>query len=420
MVTPRARAVGAHAPDISASSTPSTRLTRRPVFAALEHRNYRRYLAGQGVSLVGSWMQLAAQSWMLLQLTHSGTQVGALIGAQALPALLLGPYAGLVADRVDKRRLMIGLQTVMAVLALALGILTVTGLLRVWHIWLVAVLLGLTNCFENPARQALLPDLVGPAQLANASHLYTLLVSAACALGPALAGVVISLAGPGVCFLANAASFAAVILALMWLDLTQLAQPDRAPHAPHQLREGLRYVRRTPSLLVPLVMLALVCCLAVEFQVLLPPFASSFGDARTFGFLAAAVGVGTMIGGLAAAALGRHGIGSLSLASVLFSAALLLAAVVGNLATALVAMLLVGVSAAGFIAVGNSTLHAASAPAMRGRVMALWTVAFTGSTPVGGPIIGAVSQYFSPRAALLVGALACLTAAVIGAITRRR
>lgn len=395
---------------------------RRQTFAALANANYRRYFTGQSVSLVGTWMQSVAQSWLVLQLTGSATALGLVIALQTLPTLVLGPYAGVVADRLDKRRLMIGLQSAMGALALLLGLLTITGAVQLWHVYVLAFALGLNNCFENPARQAFVLEMVGPADLRNAVSLNSVLVNVARAIGPAIAGIVIATGGLGVCFLLNAVSFVAVVASLVRLDVPALNRSVPTPRAPGQLREGLSYVRRTPALAVPLLMMALVGCLAYEFQVVLPVVASETfaGDARTYGFLTASMGAGAVVGGLYVAARGRTGLRSLVGASGAFGVAMLGAALAPTLTVALVAMGFVGATSVAFLSTGNSTLQLAAAPHMRGRVMALWAVAFLGSTPIGGPIAGVVSQHFGGRAGLALGAVACLVAAALGALVARR
>lgn len=394
----------------------------KQTFASLANPNYRRYTRGQAISLAGTWMQSIAQSWLVLQLTGSATALGIVIALQTLPTLVLGPYGGVVADRLDKRKLMIGLQSVMGVLALALGILTITGLVTLWQVYLLAFLLGLNNCFENPARQAFVLEMVGPADLRNAVSLNSVLVNVARAVGPAIAGIVIAAGGIGLCFLINAASFVAVVVSLWRLDVAALTPSIPAPRAPGQLREGLAYVRRTPALAVPLLMMALIGCLAYEFQVVLPVVAQQTfgGDASTYGFLTAAMGAGAVVGGLAVAARGRTGLGSLVAMAAAFGVAMLAVALAPNLVVALIGMTLVGATSVAFLSTGNSTLQLAAEPHMRGRVMALWAVAFLGSTPIGGPIAGVVSQEFGGRAGLALGAIACLVAAAAGAVAARR
>jgi MFS family permease len=391
-------------------------------FASLSNRNYRRYFTGQAVSVIGTWMQSIAQSWLVLQLTHSGTALGVVVALQTLPVLLLGPYGGVVADRVDKRKLMIGLQSMMGVLALVLGLLTVTGVVQLWQVYVLAVLLGLNNTFENPARQAFILEMVGPDHLRNAVSLNSVLVNAARAIGPAVAGVIIAVGGTGICFLLNAASFVAVVASLVRLDTDQLQPSPPARRAKRQVRDGLAYVGRTPQLAVPLLMMALVGCLAYEFQVVLPVVAEQtfHGGSQVYGFLTAAMGAGAVVGGLWVAARGHTGIRALSASAAVFGVVIALAAGAPTLWFALVAMALVGGASVSFLAEGNSTLQLVAAPDMRGRVMALWAVAFMGSTPIGGPIAGWVADTFGGRAGLLLGAVACLVAAALGAVMSAR
>ena len=395
---------------------------RRQTFSSLSNRNYRRYLSGQSISLVGTWMQTIAQSWLVLQLTHSAAALGLVIALQTLPTLLLGPYGGLIADRMDKRRLMIGLQSVMGAQALLLGLLTITGTAQLWQVYVLAVVLGMINSFENPARQSFVLEMVGSTDLRNAVSLNSVLVNCARAVGPAVAGLVIAFGGLGICFLVNAVSFVAVVTSLVRLDVSALLPSKPAPRAPGQLREGLTYVRRTPALAVPLLMMALVGCLAYEFQVVLPIVASETfaGDARTYGFLTAAMGVGAVVGGLLVAARGRTGLWPLVVSCCAFAVAMLATALAPTLTMALIGMGLVGAASVTFQSIGNSTLQLGSEPHMRGRVMALWAVAFLGSTPIGGPIAGLVSQQFGGRAGLALGAVACLAAAALGAVAARR
>jgi MFS family permease len=395
---------------------------RRQTFASLSAPNYRRYIGGQAVSLTGTWMQTIAQSWLVLQLTGSATAVGLVVALQTLPILLFGPYGGVVVDRLDKRRLMIGLQSAMGVLALVLGVLTATGSVQLWHVYVLAFGLGAVSSVENPARQTFVLELVGPDNLRNAVSLNSVLVNVSRAVGPALAGIVIATGGMAVCFLLNAVSFAAVIGSLLRLDLASLTPATPAPRAPGQLREGFDYVRRTPALAVPLLTMALIGCLAFEFQVVLPIVASETfaGDATTYGFLTAAMGAGAVIGGLCMATWGRTGLWSLAVAAAAFGLAMLATALAPTLGFALLGMGLVGAASVAFQSTGNSTLQLASAPHMRGRVMALWAVAFLGSTPIGGPIAGLVSQHFGGRAGLALGAAACLVAAALTAVVARR
>jgi MFS family permease len=391
-------------------------------FSSLAVPNYRRYYTGQAVSLVGTWMQTIAQGWLLLTLTNSGTALGMLVAVQMTPILLLGPYGGVIADRVDKRRLMIVVQAVMGSLALALGILSATGQVRVWHVFVLAGLLGCCTVFDNPTRQAFVLEMVGPDDLRNAVSLNSVLVNAARAVGPATAGILIATVGVSVCFLVNAVSYIAVIASLATLNRAELRPTVPAPRRPGQLRDGLRYVRSTPGLAIPLGMMALIGTLAYEFQVVLPVVAREtfHGGPEVYGFMTAAMGIGAVVAGLAVAGSGRTGLRAIIIAAAAFGVAILLAASAPNLTLELIALTLVGGCSVTFIAIGNTTIQLITRPEMRGRVMSLWAVAFLGTTPLGGPVAGFVADRAGGRAGLLLGGVACLVAAAAGAAAMRR
>ncbi len=401
-----------------------TRVERagRVTFAALAVPNYRRYIGGQSISLIGTWMQMTAQSWLVLTLTHSGTMLGVVVALQTLPVLLLGPYGGVIADRVNKRRLMVVLQSAMGLQALALGVLTVTGSVRVWQIGILAALLGLNNAFENPARQSFMMELVGPEHLRNAVSLNSVMANVARAVGPAIAGILIATVGDGVCFLVNAGSFVAVLFSLSSMDASALSPATPMIRGDGQLREGLRYVRSTPALFVPLVMMGIAGCLTYEFQVSLPVMADRGlrVGATGFGFMTAAMGVGAAAGGLFVAARGTTGLRPLVIAASGFGVAMTLAALAPNLAFEMVALALAGAGSIAFMATGNSTLQLTAAPEMRGRVMSLWFVAFQGSTPIGGPIVGATMSVLGARAGLGLGAVTVALVACGGMLALRR
>ena len=394
----------------------------RVTFSALSVPNYRRYVSGQAVSLTGTWMQMTAQSWLVLTLTDSSTALGFVVALQTLPVLLLAPYGGVIADRVDKRRLMMALQTAMGVQALVLGLLTVTGVVTLWEICVLAALLGLNNAFENPARQSFMSEMVGAENLRNAVSLNSVMVNTARTVGPAIGGLLIATVGVGVCFLLNAASFVAVVASLLTLDRAALHPSPPTVRAAGQLREGFRYVARTPSLGIPLLMMGLVGCLAYEFQVSLPVMARSglHVGAGGFGLMTAAMGVGAVAGGLLVAARGKTGVRPLVIAAGAFGIAFALAALAPSLALELVALALVGWGGVAFMSTGNSTLQLGADPMMRGRVMSLWFVAFQGSTPIGGPIIGWVMAAAGARAGLGVGAVTCVLVALLGLLALRR
>lgn len=233
----------------------SIRATTRRTFSSLSNRNYRKYFIGQSISLVGTWMQTTAQAWLVLTITHSATDLGIVVGLQTLPMLVLGPYGGVIADRINKRRLMIVLQSLMMVQALVLGVLTLAHIVNYLDVCILAVILGLNNCFENPSRQAFVLEMVGRDDLRNAVSLNSTIVNVARAVGPAVAGILIATVGEGWCFLLNALSFVAVVGSLLSMTTQDLHPSEPTIRARGQLREGFRYVARTPELAIPLIMM---------------------------------------------------------------------------------------------------------------------------------------------------------------------
>jgi MFS family permease len=389
-------------------------------FDSLRVPNYRRYFAGQVVSLSGNWMQMVAETWLVLELTGSGIAVGLTAAFQFLPILLFGAYGGLLADRYDKRRLLMLTQTVMAVPALALWALTAGGAIEPWMVFALVFARGAVNAVDNPTRQAFVIEMVGSQRLVNAVSLNSVIVQCARMVGPALAGLLIAIAGVEPCFLINAATFAVMIAALSRMEAAELRRPRLAEREPGALRAALRYVHATPALAVPLAMMALVGTLGFNFQVLLPLLAkSSFeGGPQTYGLLVSAMGVGSIAGALASGARGRVSMRILIAASAAFGGFTLLAAVAPTLWFEIAALMLVGAASVTFAAGVNSSLQLAVDPAMRGRVMALYSVVFLGSTPIGAPIAGWLSETAGPRTGLLLGALAALVAAGAAAATR--
>jgi MFS family permease len=394
----------------------------RRTFSALSVSNFRRFFFGQSVSMIGTWMQTVAQSWLVYTLTHSATALGFVVALQTLPILVLGPYAGVIADRVDKRKLMIVLQTFMGVQALVLGLLAVTHVVRFWEVCVLAVVLGLNNTFENPARQSFVLEMVGSDELRNAVSLNSTMVNAARAVGPAAAGILIATVGEGVCFLVNAASFAAVVYSLVSMDKLTLQPTTPTGRHKGQMREGFRYVAHEPRLGIPLVMMALVGTLAYEFQVTLPVIAKQtfHGGPATYGFLTASMGVGAVLGGLVTAARGRTGLRALTWAGGIFAVAIGFASLAPALVVEFIALGAVGWASVTFLATGNTTLQLQADPSMRGRVMALWAVAFMGTTPVGGPLIGWIIAASNARVGLGTGGIACLFAAGIGFVAMHK
>jgi len=366
---------------------------------------------------MGTWMQRFAQSWLVYELTHNATIVGVVVALQALPTLVIGPYCGVLADRFDKRNLLVALHAMMGVLALVLGLLTVTDVVQLWEVFVLALLLGVGEAAENPPRQVFIFEMVGGDQLPNAVGLNSVLNNIARAAGPAIGAVLVATVGLGTCFLVNAASFAGVITSLVMVSRAELHPAPLAARARGQLRAGLSYVRHSPSLWVPLAMMTLVGGLAWEFQTTLPPMATELhGGATAYGLMTAAQGIGAIAGGLLVAAMRRSGVRALVTSAVAFGGAMTLMTFAPNLTTGLVFMVVVGMAATSYSSTGNSTVQLNADPHMRGRVMSLWAVAFQGSTPIGGPLAGFVAHSAGPRAALAMGAAACFGAAGLGAL----
>jgi len=382
------------------------------MFSSLRIPNYRRYFGGQAISLSGTWMQGVAQAWLVLDLTGSGTALGLVSSLQFLPVLLFGPLGGVIADRFDKRRILYATQISAALLAVALGTLVATGLVEVWMVFVIASMLGFVTVVDNPTRQTFLHQMVGPENLPNAVSLNSVVISAARVVGPGLAGTLILTVGLAPCFFINAASYLAVLFALHRMDPEQFYPQPRQPRRKGQLREGLRYAWATPAVRVPLLMMAIVGTLAYEFQVVLPLLArfTFDGDAATYGTMSALMGLGAVAGGLITAAMRRPPATALARNAVIFGSIHLAAALAPNLTIAYGAMVLLGAASIRFLSLGSSTLQLASAPEMRGRVMALWAVAFLGSTPIGGPIVGWIGEHIDPRVAFGLGGVATLTA----------
>ena len=388
--------------------------TRR-TFQSLRVRNYRLYFTAQLISNSGTWMDRVAQAWLVLHLTGSGFDLGLVTGLQFLPMLLFGPWGGLVADRVNKRRLLYFTQAGGGLIALALGILVETHAIRLWQVFLLAFLLGVTNLFDNPARQTFVFEMVGKEDLPNAVSLNSVVMNASRVIGPAVGGVVITVVGLGVCFLANAASFLAVLVALALMRTSELHTIAPVVRAKGQLRDGFRYVWRTPSLRNTLIAMAVIGIFAYNFQVTLALLATVtfHGGAGSYAVLTSCMGVGAIAGGLTVAHRGRPTPRLLQGVALTFGALLAVVAVAPSLALAAVVIVFMGAASIAFIATANSELQLQAQPAMRGRVMALYSMAFLGSTPIGGPLIGAISEWTNPRVSIAVGAIATLLAAGI-------
>jgi len=393
-------------------------------FGSLRVRNYRLYFIGQVVSVSGSWMQRIAQSWLVLHLTGSGVALGVVAALQFLPMLVLGAWGGVLADRMDKRRLLMLTQAIMGFLALVLGAVTLAGAVQLWMVYVLALALGLVTAMDNPARQSFVMEMVGRGQVTNAVSLNSAVFTGARVVGPAIAGLVISLVGTGWCFVINAVSFGAVVFALVAMDPAQLQRPAAGvARRRGMVMEGLRFVWSRPDIRLPLAILAVVGTLALNWTVLLPLLARNtfHGDAGTYGLLFAVLGLGSLAGALFTASR-REPSGALLLGALaVFGVLMAAAAVAPTLPLELVVLAPTGMAALVFQTSANSLIQLRSDPSLRGRVMSLYAVLFIGTTPIGAPIVGWVAQQAGPRAGLLLGAATILvTAAVAAWLARSR
>ena len=384
--------------------------------------NYRRWFAGQLVSISGNWMQITAEMWLVLTLTDSAFAVGLTAALQFLPMLLAGAWGGLVADSLPKRRLLLVTQTLMALPALALFALSATDSVAAWMVMALVFVRGSILAVDMPARQSFVIEIVGTDRVVNAVGLQSVLIHSSRIAGPAMAGLLIAGGGIELAFLLNALSFGAMIVALRSLDTSRLAPPKLAVRERGAVRTALRYVTRTPELAIPLGMMALVGTLGFNFQVLLPLLARDTfgGDAAAYSLLAVAMGAGAIAGAIVTSARRRIGERLLVGAALGFGVFALLAAAAPTLAIEAIALAPLGAASVTLAAGINSTLQLAAEPHMRGRVMALYSIVFLGSTPIGGPIAGALSGAFGARAALVMAGAAALLAGAGAWVAFRR
>lgn len=397
----------------------SVRLAAARTFRSLRNRNYRLFFTGQLVSLVGTAMQVVAQSWLVLTLTNSGVALGVTGALQFTPMLVIGVWGGVVADRFDKRRLLIATQVTSSLLALALWLLVVTGAVTLWMVYALALLLGLVTVVDLPTRHAFVIEMVGGDEVVNAVGLNSAVFNTGRLVGPAVAGVLIASVGVASCFLINALSYLPVIAGLAAMRSEELFRHAPANAGPGPVRAGLRYVWSTPELRSTILMVAVIGVFGLNFVVVLPLLARFVleGGARLYGALSSAMALGSVIGALVAASRGRPtrrlllagaaGFGVLTMATAAAPTALAVGVLL--VPTGLALML--------FLATANTTLQLASDAAMRGRVMALYGLVFLGSTPLGGPLMGWVSEQWGARAGLAAGGAISLAAAVAAAVT---
>ncbi|HTU15762.1 MAG TPA: MFS transporter [Solirubrobacterales bacterium] len=385
----------------------------RRSFDSLQVPNYRRYFTGQVVSLSGNWMQTVAEVWLILSLTGSGFAVGITTALQFLPILLAGAWGGALADRFSKRKLLLFTQGAMMVPPLILFAVTLSGAVRPWMVFALVFLRGSLIAIDNPARQAFVMEMVGPERIVNAVSLNSVIVHSARVAGPALAGTLIATVGVAPCFGLNAATFLVMIWALWSMDGKRLNAAPRSDRDKRGVMEAVRYVRATPELGVPLMLMAVVGTLGLNFHVVLPLLARMTfeGGATSYAVLVSAMGVGSVVGALVTGARGQTGLGVIAFSALAFGTMAMAAAVMPSLAMEIPVLALLGAAAVTFAAAINSTLQLVVSPEMRGRVMALYTVVFLGSTPIGGPLVGWISEAYDPRYALVMAALSGLIAA---------
>jgi MFS family permease len=399
--------------------TERLRIAGRDTFRSFDSRNFRLFFVGQLVSQAGTWMQSVAIAWVVLQLTGSGVALGLVTAAEFLPILVLGAWAGVIADRVDRHRLMVATQSAFLLLAATLSVLTLTGTITVAALFVLSFVFGTINAFDNPSRRALVVELVPETDVPNAVGLNSALMTGSRVVGPALAGVLIAGPGAGICFVVNTLTYVAVLVALLRMNRSDFRSSPRVAKAKGQLRAGLRYVRHTPQLWLPLVLMAVIGTMTFNYQVTLPLMAERtfHGTASTFTLLFATLSLGSVAGALLVARQRSVDLAFLVHAGAGLAAATMALALAPTLPLAYLAALAVGFTNVLIISGSNALVQLRAAPAMRGRVLALLSVVFLGSTPIGSPIVGWVSELAGPRTAVALGAVA--TALVVAWTARQ-
>ena len=396
------------------------------MFRSLANRNYRLFATGQVISLSGTWAQRVAQDWLVLLIvpkSQAAVALGITTALQFLPMLLFGLYGGVLADRYDKRRLLIGAQVSMGVLALILGLLDLTGVVQLWHVYILAFGLGLASVIDTPARQSFVSELVGTDDLPNAVSLNSATFNSARIVGPALAGVAITGVGTGWVFMANAASYVAVLAGLMRMRPAEFWPSPRQPRGRGQLAEGVRHVRERPELYVPILLVFMIGTFGLNFQQTLALIAKQTFQtgASSFGLLSSCLAFGSLLGALASARRkGAPRSRTMLLAALAFG---LLEVIDGAAPSFIVLALLLiptGFAVLTFTTTSNSLLQLACDPALRGRVMSIYVLVFLGGTPAGAPLVGLLAQTWGPRSSLLIGGAVCAVSALAAAVLLAR
>lgn len=400
----------------------AVRAAARETFASLAHRNFRLFFVGQGISQVGNWLTLVAQTLLVLKLTDSGVALGALAAAQFGPVLLLGPWAGLVADRSDKRRLLLVVQAASMVQSFALAALAFSDRPPLAALYAAAVVGGLCMAFDNPARRSFVVEMVPPERINNAVSLNSALMTASRVIGPALAGLLVTTVGYGWAFAADGLSYVAVLAGLWMMRTSELRPAPVAARARGQVRAGLRYVRSVPELFVPMVMMAVIGTLSYNFQTVFPLFVTRDlgGSDAAFTVLFSVVSVGSLIGALVTARREDIDVRRVAHAALAYGAVMAVMAVVPGMAVAVPVGIALGLASITFLVASTAIVQIKAVAEMRGRVLALQAMLFLGSTPVGGPIVGWVAERAGARYSVALGAAAALGAGLWGLAVLRR
>ena len=389
---------------------------------SLRRPNYRRFIAGHAISVIGTWMQRVAQDWLVLQLTGSAIAIGTATALQFLPVLLFGMWGGVLVDRFDRWKLIVGTQIASLVLAAVLAVTTLLGVTTLGLVYVLAAALGLVTVIDTPARHTFITDLVPPEDYVNAQALHGTIHNAGRLIGPAIAGLIIAAAGAGPAFAVNAISFVGVLAGLARIDRSQLRRGERLARGKGQARAGLRYAWHHRELRATLLLVAVVGIFGQNFRVVLPITASEVldGNAATYGWLTAALGAGAVVGAVGAASRQTVTGRSLLLTTVAFGVVNLAGALIGGLVYALAALVALGMSNIVFNTTARTLLQLRGDPAMQGRVIALHSLLSVGSTPIGGPLLGWVCvAWGSEWAWVVAGGTALLAAgAVVGALWR--
>ena len=394
-----------------------------PTFRSLRIRNYRLYATGALISNIGTWMQRIAQDWLVLELTdNNGIALGVTTGLQFLPMLLVGPWAGSLADRYSKRQLLILTQAFMGLVGAFLGLLVITDVVKVWHVFVLAGLLGLGAAVDAPARQSFVIEMVGADDVSNAVGLNSASFNLGRVIGPALAGFLIVLFGTGPVFLINAASYIAVILALRAMRVADLQSAPRMERGKGQVREGIRYVRRRPDLMLVMVIIFFVGTFGLNFQMTSALMATEVFDkgAGEYGLLGSVLAVGSLSGALLAARRGRPRLRLVVLSAVAFGLVEIVAGLMPTYISFIALLIPIGLCQMTLLNAANATVQLGVDPIMRGRVMALYMAVLMGGTPFGAPLVGFVAETFGPRWSLIAGGLISAGAAIIAALLLAR